>query len=124
MSFESHLVRLVPLTALLLLLAGCSDAGRKPGARATFPKLDEAPPPAMPRLTARMAAETAATEVAPRREVVASDSWLTRQEQNASQVKAAREYAARMGTNDPFAMSEVELAELAEFLKDGTVEAY
>ena len=45
---------------------------------------------------------------------IAEDGWVQRQLQKAEQVKRLREYAAKAGPDDPFALTEKEIDEFSK----------
>ncbi|NLG00610.1 MAG: hypothetical protein GX565_10725 [Lentisphaerae bacterium] len=93
------------LLGLALLLAGCGEGGSPVGARNVYPALNESPPPPMPRIAESPGDPPAATSAAPRN-VVMEDSWMQRHSQKEEMSKSMRDYAARAGPDDPFALSE------------------
>ncbi len=100
----------------MFLLAGCGkDVVRQPLVpRVAYPALNESPPPPPPPLSATDAQAQPSAEPEGPPAVIAGEGWVQRQVQMEDQVKRLREYAAKAGPGDPFALTEKEIEAYAK----------
>lgn len=99
----------IAVLALMALGAGCGPSAAEVR-HARYPALDESPPPPPPPAPEELAAPP--QPEAPKA-IVLEDSWSQRQREKEELVDGLRKYAAEADKDDPFALSEEQIQELA-----------